>query len=67
MHRIDNYTPEQEAARLELLKLIEAEKQEFHRRVDPYFKALCEIENHHMPKYILTSDEKTEFKLINLD
>ena len=37
------YTPQEEAARRELIALIEAEKAEFLRRIEPYVQRLAAI------------------------
>lgn len=38
------YTPQEQAARDELIRLIEAEKRAFYERIEPYLKRLANIQ-----------------------
>lgn len=56
MLRIDNYTPEQSAERQRLIRLVEKEKRYFLTAVQPYTKALADIESRHNPRYVFVPD-----------
>ncbi len=57
MDVVKHYTPEAQEARERLLRLIEAERNAFLERIEPYQKMLVSIESTTRQSYVLTSDE----------
>jgi len=53
---VTHYTPEQEAARRALIAIIQAEQQEYQKRVQPYLDRLGQIEAQARKTYFIDRD-----------